>query len=201
VAGSALTATWPVLAGTAAVIRATMGKPVLFRQRRPGYRGRIFTAYKFRTMRETYDASGAPLPDGERLTRAGRFIRRSSLDELPQLINVLKGDRSLVGPRPLLVRYLPRYSAEQMRRHEVLPGITGWAQINGRNATTWPERFAQDLYYVDNWSLALDVKILARTAWKVLASDGISQPGHETMPEFMGNEEKGGTGHHKRRTD
>jgi lipopolysaccharide/colanic/teichoic acid biosynthesis glycosyltransferase len=186
-AGGALAVTWPVLAAAAAAIRATMGRPVLFPQKRPGHRGRIFTAYKFRTMREAVDADGRPLPDGERLTKVGRLIRRTSVDELPQLWNVLRGDLSLVGPRPLLVRYLPRYSAEQQRRHDVLPGITGWAQVRGRNATTWDERFADDLWYVDNWSLALDLKIIALTAWKVLAGAGVSQPGHDTMPEFMGN--------------
>jgi lipopolysaccharide/colanic/teichoic acid biosynthesis glycosyltransferase len=186
-AGGALAVTWPVLAAAAAAIRATMGRPVLFPQKRPGHRGRIFTAYKFRTMREAVDADGRPLPDGERLTKVGRLVRRTSVDELPQLWNVLRGDLSLVGPRPLLVRYLPRYSAEQQRRHDVLPGITGWAQVRGRNATTWDERFADDLWYVDNWSLALDLKIIALTAWKVLAGAGVSQPGHDTMPEFMGN--------------
>ena len=187
-AGGALVAAAPVLGAVAAAIRATMGSPVLFRQERPGQRGALFTAYKFRTMREAAGPDGRPLPDGERLTAVGRFIRRTSLDELPQLWNIVRGDMSLVGPRPLLVRYLPRYSAEQMRRHDVLPGLTGWAQVSGRNATTWPERFAQDLYYVDHWSLGLDLRILARTVLKVLSGDGISQPGHDTMPEFMGND-------------
>jgi lipopolysaccharide/colanic/teichoic acid biosynthesis glycosyltransferase len=187
-AGGALVAAAPVLAGVAAAIRATMGAPVLFRQQRPGHRGALFTAYKFRTMREATGPDGRPLPDGERLTAVGRVIRRTSLDELPQLWNIVRGDMSLVGPRPLLVRYLPRYSAEQRRRHDVLPGLTGWAQVCGRNATTWPERFAQDLYYVDHWSLGLDLRIIARTVVKVLSGDGISQPGHDTMPEFMGND-------------
>ncbi len=185
-AGGALIATSPILVGVAAAVRLSMGPPVLFRQRRPGYRGELFTAYKFRTMREAADAQGRALPDAERLTAVGRALRRSSLDELPQLWNVLRGDMSLVGPRPLLPRYLPRYSAEQRRRHDVLPGITGWAQVNGRNATTWPERFAQDLWYVDHWSLGLDLWILALTVRKVLRGEGISQPGHDTMPEFMG---------------
>jgi len=175
------------MAGAAAAIRLSMGGPVLFRQQRPGQRGRCFTAFKFRTMRDAAGPDGKPLPDAERLTALGQLIRRTSIDELPQLYNVLRGDISLVGPRPLLVRYLPRYSAEQMRRHDVLPGITGWAQINGRNATTWDERFACDLWYVDNWSLGLDLKILALTAWKVLRGDGVSRQGHATMPEFMGN--------------
>lgn len=189
-AGGALAAASPVLLGVAAAIRATMGKPVLFRQQRPGHQGRLFTAYKFRTMRDALGPDGKPLPDAERLTRLGRFIRRTSLDELPQLWNVVKGDMSLVGPRPLLVQYLPRYTPEQRRRHEVLPGLTGWAQVNGRNATSWPERFAHDLWYVDHWSLALDLKIIAITALKVLRGDGISQPGHDTMPEFMGTPER-----------
>ena len=186
-ASGGLAVTWPVLAGAALATLATLGRPVLFRQPRPGHRGRIFTAFKFRTMREESGPDGAPLPDAERLTAVGRFIRRSSIDELPQLWNVLRGDISLVGPRPLLVRYLPRYSAEQMRRHDVLPGITGRAQVNGRNATTWDERFAHDLWYVDHWSLGLDLKIIALTAWKVLAGSGVSRTGHATMPEFMGN--------------
>jgi lipopolysaccharide/colanic/teichoic acid biosynthesis glycosyltransferase len=185
-AGSALAVASPILLGAAVATRLSMGQPVLFRQDRPGQRGRIFAAYKFRTMRDATDSAGKPLPDAERLTPVGRFVRRTSVDELPQLWNVLRGDMSLVGPRPLLVRYLPRYSAEQMRRHDVLPGITGWAQINGRNATTWPERFAQDLWYVDHWSLWLDLKIIALTAVKVITGDGISQPGHDTMAEFMG---------------
>jgi lipopolysaccharide/colanic/teichoic acid biosynthesis glycosyltransferase len=185
-AGGALVATSPFLLGMAAAVRLSMGLPVLFRQQRPGYKGHLFTAYKFRTMREAVDLEGNPLPDAERLTAVGRFMRRTSLDELPQLWNVVRGDMSLVGPRPLLPRYLPRYSAEQMRRHDVLPGITGWAQVNGRNATTWPERFAQDLWYVDHWSPGLDLQILALTVVKVLRGEGISQPGHDTMPEFMG---------------
>jgi len=186
-AAGGLCVTWPVMAGAALAIRATMGRPVLFRQQRPGQGGRLFTAYKFRTMREASGTDGRPLPDAERLTALGRFIRRTSIDELPQLWNVLRGDISLVGPRPLLVRYLPRYSAEQMRRHDVVPGITGWAQVRGRNATSWDERFAHDLWYVDHWSLGLDLKIIALTVWKVLSGDGVSRKGHATMPEFMGN--------------
>lgn len=191
-AGSALVATSPVIASTALAIRLTMGSPVLFRQQRPGKHGTLFTAYKFRTMREAHDAQGTPLPDGQRLTALGRFVRRTSIDELPQLYNVLRGDMSLVGPRPLLVQYLARYSPEQARRHDVLPGITGWAQVCGRNATTWPERFAQDVWYVDNWSLALDLRIIARTVLKVLTGDGVSQPGCATMVEFMGNQPAAG---------
>ena len=187
-AGGTLAVASPVMLGVAAAIRLTMGRPVLFRQERPGHRGRIFTALKFRTMRDAIGPDGKPLPDAERLTRVGRFVRRTSLDELPQLWNIVRGDMSLVGPRPLLVRYLPRYSAEQHRRHDVLPGLTGWAQVNGRNATTWPARLAQDVWYVDHWSLWLDLKIIALTAVKVVRGDGISQPGHDTMREFMGTE-------------
>jgi len=185
-AAGALAVTWPVMAGAAAAIRLTLGPPVLFRQERPGQHGDCFTAYKFRTMRDGLGPDGTPLPDAERLTPLGRFIRRTSIDELPQLVNVLRGDLSLVGPRPLLVRYLPRYSPEQMRRHDVLPGITGWAQVNGRNATTWDDRFAQDLWYVDHWSVGLDLKIIALTVWKVIRGDGVSQVGQATMAEFVG---------------
>ncbi|NWF69109.1 MAG: sugar transferase [Chloroflexi bacterium] len=170
----------------AAAIRWHMGAPVLFRQQRPGLRGQPFTLLKFRTMRAAYDAAGHPLPDAQRLTPLGQFLRRSSLDELPELLNVLKGDMSLVGPRPLLMQYLERYTPQQMRRHDVLPGITGWAQINGRNALSWEERFALDLWYVDHWSLWLDAKILALTVVKVLRREGISADGHATMPEFKG---------------
>lgn len=187
VATGALFGLGPLMGATALAIRATMGRPVLFRQQRPGFGGKTFTTYKFRTMREAFDPAGRPLPDAQRLTSLGRFLRKTSLDELPQLVNVVKGELSLVGPRPLLVRYLERYNTDQLRRHDVLPGITGWAQINGRNATSWNQRFAHDLYYVDNWSLALDAQILVRTIWKVIKRDGISQDGHETMPEFMGN--------------
>jgi lipopolysaccharide/colanic/teichoic acid biosynthesis glycosyltransferase len=186
VAAAGLVATAPVLAATALAIRATMGSPVLFRQARPGRGGRPFELVKFRTMRHATDAHGRPLPDDERLTRLGRFLRSTSLDELPQLWNVLRGELSLVGPRPLLVQYLPRYSPEQARRHDVLPGMTGWSQINGRNALSWPEKLAHDVWYVDHWSLATDAKILALTAIRVLRRSGISSGGHATMPEFMG---------------
>ncbi|MDB5101687.1 MAG: Undecaprenyl-phosphate galactose phosphotransferase [Cyanobacteria bacterium RYN_339] len=178
----------PVLLGVALLLALTTGRPVLFTQERAGYQGRIFKIYKFRSMTDAHDAQGQLLPDAERLTPVGRFIRRTSLDELPQLFNVLKGDLSLVGPRPLLVRYLPRYSAEQNRRHEVMPGITGWAQVNGRNAVGWEERFALDVWYVDHWSLGLDLRILARTVGKVLAREGVSAAGEATMAEFMGTE-------------
>lgn len=167
-------------------IRLKMGAPVLFRQFRPGLHGRPFVIYKFRTMKEERDSRGNLLPDELRLTRLGRFLRSTSLDELPELFNVLKGDMSLVGPRPLLMEYLERYTPEQARRHEVKPGITGWAQVNGRNAITWEEKFKLDVWYVDNWSLWLDVKIMWLTLVKVLKREGISAQGHATMPEFMG---------------
>lgn len=164
-----------------------MGRPVFFRQQRPGYRGRPFMLYKFRTMREAHDAAGHALPDSERLTRWGTLLRRSSIDELPQLINVLKGDMSIVGPRPLLMEYLPLYSPEQMRRHEVRPGITGWAQVNGRNTLNWEDRFRLDVWYVDHLSFWLDMKILALTARKVLLREGISAAGEATMSKFTGS--------------
>jgi len=176
----------PVMALIALVILIFEGPPVLFRQPRPGYKGQIFTLYKFRTMRDAFDANGAPLPDSQRMTPLGRFLRATSLDELPELFNVLCGEMSLVGPRPLLVAYLERYTPEQMRRHDVLPGITGWAQINGRNALSWEEKFRLDLWYVDHWSLWLDIKILAITLWKVLKHEGINQPGQATMEEYKG---------------
>lgn len=176
----------PLLLLTALAVRLGLGKPVLFRQPRPGYKGRIFTLYKFRTMRDVLAPDGTPLPDERRLTALGRLLRATSLDELPELINVLRGEMSLVGPRPLLVKYLPLYTPEQMRRHDVLPGITGWAQINGRNTLTWQEKFRLDVWYVDHWSLWLDVKILFLTVWKVLRREGISQPGQATASEFDG---------------
>jgi lipopolysaccharide/colanic/teichoic acid biosynthesis glycosyltransferase len=170
----------PVLAGAALAIRATMGAPVLFRQRRPGQDGRVFELYKLRTMRD-----GA-LPDDQRLTRLGAFLRASSIDELPELWNVLRGEMSLVGPRPLLVEYLARYSERQARRHEVKPGLTGWAQIRGRNAISWDRKLELDVWYVDHQSLWLDLRILAETVWTVLKREGISASGHATMPVFMG---------------
>ena len=183
----------PVLAAIALAIRATMGRPVLFRQQRPGLGAKLFTLYKFRTMTEERDAEGNLLADEQRLTRLGRFLRRWSLDELPQLWNLLKGDMSLVGPRPLLKEYVARYNAHQRRRLEVKPGITGWAQIHGRNALTWEEKFDLDVWYVDNSSLWLDIKIVALTVWKVLRGEGISQPGHATMPVFLGGRRPGQT--------
>jgi lipopolysaccharide/colanic/teichoic acid biosynthesis glycosyltransferase len=177
----------PVLAATALAVRLRLGSPVLFRQERPGLHGRPFTMYKFRTMRDGVDAAGDPLPDEARLTPLGRFLRSTSLDELPELWSVLRGDMSLVGPRPLLMDYLPLYSAEQARRHEVRPGVTGWAQVNGRNALTWEEKFRLDVWYVDNQSFLLDLKIICLTLFKVIKSEGISQPGHATMERFMGS--------------
>jgi sugar transferase EpsL len=163
-----------------------IGRPVLFKQARPGLTGKPFTIYKFRTMTNNCDGKGLLLPDTERLTRFGRFLRSTSLDELPELINVLKGDMSLVGPRPLLLQYLDRYTPEQARRHEVKPGLTGWAQVNGRNAISWEEKFALDVWYVDNWSIWLDIKIIAITFWKILKREGITQEGQSTAEEFKG---------------
>ncbi len=177
----------PVMAATALVIRTTMGSPVLFRQVRPGRDGKLFQLVKFRTMTQERDADGKLLPEARRLTRVGKFLRSASLDELPQLWNVLRGDMSLVGPRPLLVEYLPRYSPEQARRHDVLPGITGWAQVNGRNALGWEERFRLDVWYVDHWSLALDAKILLLTLLRVVQRKGIAPEGQATMYKFMGS--------------
>jgi len=177
----------PVMLAVALLVLLTMGRPVLFRQQRPGLRGKPFTLYKFRTMRDARSASGELLPDELRLTTFGKWLRSTSLDELPELFNVLKGEMSLVGPRPLLMEYLPRYSPEQARRHEVKPGITGWAQVNGRNALTWEEKFRMDVWYVDHWNLWLDMKILLLTIWKVLKREGISAEGSATMPVFTGN--------------
>jgi len=177
----------PIMLLLVLLVWAFHGWPVLFSQVRPGYLGRPFKVYKFRSMTSAGDERGNLLPDAERLTRLGRILRATSLDELPELFNVLRGEMSLVGPRPLLMQYLERYSPEQARRHDVLPGITGWAQINGRNALTWEDKFRMDVWYVDNWSLRLDVKILLLTFWKVLKREGISQPGHATAEEFMGS--------------
>jgi len=177
---------FPVIAVLSWQIRKKLGTPVLFRQIRPGIDGKPFQMVKFRTMRDAVDAIGEPLPDSERLTPFGSFLRSSSLDELPELWNVLKGDMSLVGPRPLLTEYLPLYSPEQYRRHEVRPGVTGWAQINGRNALSWEEKFALDVWYVDNRSSWLDLKIIFLTVKKVVMRDGISADGEATMPKFTG---------------
>jgi lipopolysaccharide/colanic/teichoic acid biosynthesis glycosyltransferase len=165
------------------------GRPIFFRQKRPGYHGKPFNLYKFRTMTNERDSKGDLLPDDSRLTSLGRFLRATSLDEIPELLNVLRGDMSWVGPRPLLMQYLDRYTPEQARRHEVLPGITGWAQIHGRNIISWEDKFAYDLWYVDNWSIWLDIRILVLTLWKVIQREGISQPGHVSAPEFMGGQD------------
>jgi lipopolysaccharide/colanic/teichoic acid biosynthesis glycosyltransferase len=182
-----LTALSPLLLAVGILLFLTMGRPILFRQRRAGRYGRPFIVYKFRTMTDERGAQGQPMADRERLTRVGRLLRLFSIDELPQLWNVLRGDMSLVGPRPLLMQYLERYSAEEMQRHEVKPGITGWAQVNGRNATSWQEKFALDVWYVENWTLTLDARILVRTLWTVLAGEGVAYGGHVTMPEFLGS--------------
>jgi sugar transferase EpsL len=187
IAAPALAVSLPVMLGLAAAIRIGMGSPVVFRQTRPGLRGEPFVVYKFRTMNDARGPDGRLLPDEERLTRLGRLMRRLSLDELPQLVNVLRGEMSLVGPRPLLMQYLGRYSARQARRHEVKPGITGWAQVNGRNAITWEEKFEHDVWYVDHVSLATDLKILGLTILKVIRSEGIESAGYATMPEFFGS--------------
>lgn len=180
----------PFLAVVAVMVRINLGRPVLFRQRRSGQHGKPFTLLKFRTMSDARDGSGNLLPDGKRLTRLGRLLRRTSLDELPTLVNVIRGEMSLVGPRPLITDYLDRYSPEQRRRLEVKPGITGWNQINGRNALTWDEKFALDVWYVENWSLWLDLRILVVTGWKVLTGQGVTAPGSATMPEFMGTRKR-----------
>jgi sugar transferase EpsL len=178
----------PLLALLALAVRWKLGRPVLFAQTRPGLHGAPFEFYKFRTMSEALDAAGELLPDAARLTPFGELMRKSSLDELPQLVNVVKGDMSLVGPRPLLMEYLPLYSERQARRHEVQPGITGWAQVNGRNALAWEERFELDLWYVEHRSFWLDLKILAMTVGRMLRPQGIAQPGHATMTKFTGSQ-------------
>lgn len=183
----------PLLLLLAALIRLTLGTPVLFRQERPGLHAQPFLMYKFRTMTDARDRQGQLLTDEARLTRLGRFLRTTSLDELPELINVLRGDMSLVGPRPLLMEYLPLYTTEQARRHEVKPGITGWAQINGRNAVDWEERFRLDVWYVDHRSLGLDLRILLRTFRQILSRRGVSAAGHATMPRFTGSRSPHGT--------
>ena len=178
----------PLLLVIALLVRVFHGSPILFRHKRPGYRGQPFTLYKFRTMTNARDAHGNLLPDAERLTPFGKFLRAASLDELPELFNVLRGEMSLIGPRPLLMQYLERYTPEQARRHDVLPGITGWAQVNGRNNISWETKFELDVWYVDNWSVWLDIKILALTLWKVIRREGINEPGNATAREFMGTE-------------
>lgn len=186
VSGLALLVLSPILLVLALLVRVFLGSPVLFSQQRPGYKGKPFHIYKFRSMTNARNPDGSLRPDSQRLTGFGRFLRATSLDELPELFNILRGDMSLVGPRPLLMQYLERYSPEQARRHAVLPGLTGWAQVNGRNALTWEEKFRLDVWYVDHWSFWLDIKILFLTVWKVFKREGISQQGHATMEEFMG---------------
>jgi sugar transferase EpsL len=174
----------PLMTLIAVLVSISLGRPILFTQERPGCHGKPFKIYKFRTMAEKRDAGGALLPDGARLTGVGRFLRAASLDELPELINVIKGDMSIVGPRPLLMQYLDRYTSEQARRHEVKPGLTGWAQVNGRNAITWEEKFKLDVWYVDHYSLWLDLKIIGMTVLKVIRREGISEAGQATAEEF-----------------
>jgi sugar transferase EpsL len=180
---------FPLIVTIAILVRAFMGAPVLFRQLRPGRQGASFTLLKFRTMSQHRGASGELAPDEQRITSVGRFLRAFSLDELPELFNVVRGDMSLVGPRPLLMEYLSRYSPQQARRHEVRPGITGWAQVNGRNCLSWEQRFEHDVWYVDHMSLWLDLRILMKTVVNVLKREGISASGHATMPRFMGSQE------------
>ena len=179
----------PLFLVIAICIKLKMGSPVLFTQDRPGLNGKLFKMLKFRTMTDKRDSNGIVLSDKQRLTSLGRFLRSSSLDELPEFINVLKGDMSLVGPRPLLMQYLGLYSPEQARRHEVRPGITGWAQVNGRNALSWVEKFKLDVWYIDNWSLLLDLRIIGRTLIALFKREGISAEGHATMPLFTGSKE------------
>jgi lipopolysaccharide/colanic/teichoic acid biosynthesis glycosyltransferase len=183
---SALLLLAPLLVILALFVRVKLGAPILFRQRRPGLHGKLFTLYKFRTMTDARDAQGNLFPDAQRLTAFGRFLRSASLDELPELFNVIKGEMSLVGPRPLLAQYLERYTPEQMRRHHVLPGLTGWAQVNGRNALTWEQKFELDVWYVEHQSFSLDLKIIFMTAWKIVKREGINQTGQATMEEFRG---------------
>lgn len=180
----------PLMLVVSILVWIFLGTPILFRQPRPGYKGRPFITYKFRTMTNHTGPDGNLLPDADRLTLFGRFLRSTSLDDLPQLFNVLRGDMSLVGPRPLLMQYLKRYTPEQMRRHDVLPGITGWAQIHGRNALDWENKFRLDVWYVDHWSFWLDLKILFLTPWKVFRREGISQPGHVTAEEYKGSDDQ-----------
>jgi sugar transferase EpsL len=179
----------PVIVLLSLLVRVFIGTPILFHQLRPGYKGQPFSIYKFRTMTEDRDAAGNLLPDAARLTPFGRFLRSLSLDELPELYNILRGEMSVVGPRPLIMEYLPLYSPEQMRRHECYPGLTGWAQINGRNAIDWPTRFALDVWYVDHRSFWLDIKIILITIWKVIKRENVNQPGQATIEFFKGNKD------------
>jgi lipopolysaccharide/colanic/teichoic acid biosynthesis glycosyltransferase len=178
----------PILGLVALLVQVKLGTPILFRQQRPGYRGRPFHILKFRTMSDRRGPDGSLLPDAERLGRFGRFLRSTSLDELPELFNILRGEMSLVGPRPLLMEYLPLYSAEQARRHDMPPGLTGWAQVHGRNALSWPDKFRLDVWYVDHWNFWLDIRIIFMTLVKVFQREGISQEGQVTMEKFRGGE-------------
>ncbi|MBN7774066.1 sugar transferase [Clostridium aminobutyricum] len=182
----------PILILVYVLVQNKLGRPAVFKQERPGLQGNVFTMYKFRSMADERDGNGELLPDAVRLTTFGKLLRASSLDELPELFNILRGDMSFVGPRPLLVRYLDRYTAEQARRHDVRPGLTGWAQVNGRNAISWEDKFKLDVWYVDHWNLWLDFKILWMTFIKVFRREGIQAADHATMEEFMGTENKGG---------
>jgi sugar transferase EpsL len=176
----------PIILATAILVRIFIGAPILFKQQRPGYKGLPFFIYKFRSMTNRFARDGSLLPDAERLTRFGRLLRSLSLDELPELFNIVRGEMSFVGPRPLLMEYLPLYSPEQARRHDVVPGLTGWAQVNGRNAVDWPTRFNMDVWYVDNWSSWLDLRIIFLTLWKVISREGINQKGQSTVEHFKG---------------
>ena len=178
----------PIMIATAILVRIYIGTPILFKQQRPGYKGRPFLIYKFRTMTNRFTPDGSLLPDSERLTRFGHLLRSLSLDEWPELFNILRGDMSFVGPRPLLMDYLPLYSPEQARRHDVVPGLTGWAQVNGRNTVDWPARFNMDIWYVDHWSFWLDIRIIFLTVWKVLSREGINQEGQSTVEYFKGEQ-------------
>lgn len=180
----------PLLAVTAVLVKTKLGSPVLFKQERPGKDEKIFTLMKFRTMTDERDENGELLPDEVRLTKFGKFLRSTSIDELPELFNILKGDMSVIGPRPLLVEYIPRYNEHQHRRHEVRPGLSGWAQVNGRNTVSWEDKFDMDVHYVDNYSFAMDVKILFMTVLNVLKKEGISSETSATMEVFMGTSEK-----------
>ncbi len=181
----------PVLFVAAVLVCLNLGSPIIYKQKRPGKDGDPFILYKFRTMRNNTNRNGTLLPDDKRLTILGMFLRSTSIDELPEMLNVIKGDMSLVGPRPLLIQYLQRYTPEQARRHEVKPGITGWAQVNGRNSIPWEDKFRLDVWYVDNCSLRLDIRIIVMTIWKILKREGISQPDQATMEEFMGSKSHG----------
>lgn len=181
---------WPLLLVVAVIVRIKLGSPVIFKQQRPGLGGNAFSMYKFRTMTDARNTDGSLMPDEERLPAFGKILRSTSLDELPELFCVLKGDMSLVGPRPLMMKYLPRYTPQQARRHEAKPGITGWAQVNGRNAISWEEKFQFDVWYVDNWNMWVDIKILFKTFTSIFQREGITQHGHVTAEEFMGTEKK-----------